>query len=69
MLLSKKPNELQRHELYVGTFHNHSWTFESLCNYFHRLIEGSNIIDCHFYPCGNSALHGLFCNLFILFKL
>jgi hypothetical protein len=52
--------ERQRHELYVGTFHNHSWTIESLCDYFHRLIEGSNITDCRFHPCTNSGLEGLF---------
>ncbi len=61
-------NDRPRHELYVGAFYNHSWTIQSLCNYFHRLIEGSNIIDCHFYPCTNPTFEGLwfsFLNLII----
>jgi hypothetical protein len=53
-------NQRLRHEVYVGAFRNTSWTIQSLCNYFHRLIEGSNIIDCHFYPCTNLKFQGLF---------
>ncbi len=60
MSLSSQTDECQRHELYVGVFPNHSWTYQTLCDYFHRLIEGSNITDCHFYPCANAVLEGLF---------
>lgn len=49
-----------RYELYVGGFYNHSWTIKSLCDYFYRLIEGIQILDCRFYPCANERLQSLF---------
>jgi hypothetical protein len=52
--------DLQRHELYAGVFRSRSWTSESLSNYFERLIKGSNVVECHFYPCTNPKLHGVF---------
>ena len=45
----------QRRELYVGLFPTHYWTPEFLCDYFHRLIEGSSITDCRFYPCSSAT--------------
>ncbi|CAF2393597.1 unnamed protein product [Rotaria sp. Silwood2] len=57
MSLSSDSKDLQRHELYVGVFHKDSWTSESLIDYFHRLIKGSSITECHFYPCANAVLN------------
>ncbi|CAF0764910.1 unnamed protein product [Rotaria sp. Silwood1] len=57
MSLSSDSKDRQRHELYVGVFHKDSWTSKSLCEYFHRLIKGSCITECHFYSCANAVLN------------
>ncbi len=68
MSVSSQSKELQRHELYVGIFRNHTWTSESLCDYFHQLIEGSCISECRFYPCANEGYDGLDFFYLIYFK-
>jgi hypothetical protein len=53
-------NESQRYELYVGVFLNHLWSSDSLCAYFHRLIEGSYITQCRLHSCDHLIHNSLF---------